>query len=188
MRRVVLDRLSVGGLGVVAAMHLLFVLTGLADPSPSMALSGIGFVGAIVCAWGLWAAPARPPLGALAGGIALLLGVRATYLFRGLGDVGLDDLGGFLAVGGFLLALVHAVLWAIRPTHGAAARMAGLRLGLGITAAGYFASMVTVISSGSLTTMLGLLLGAVGFSLAAPNVHEARNAVGAVEKVDAQRA
>jgi hypothetical protein len=113
---------------------------------------------------------ARPGRVALAAGLLALLATRGFRFAQGLPDVGLDDLGGALSVAGLLVALVHAILWAAGPEGAAEARARGVRLGFGVAAAGWSVTMLLALSFGSLPVVLGMLLGAVGFSLAAPNV------------------
>ena len=172
MRRVVTQGLAAGGLGFVAASYAVFLLAGLGNPV-NVALALPGLVGALACVWGLLSLDARRGRVALAAGLLALLATRGFRFAQGLPGLGLDDVGGLLSVAGLLVALVHAGLWALGPDEAGEARARGLRLGFGVAAVGWFATMLLVLSFGSLPVLLGMLLGAVGFSLAAPNVMSA---------------
>lgn len=172
MRRlgaVVLQGLAAAGLGFVAASYAVFLLA--ANGSPvNVVLSLLGLGGALACVWGLLALERLPGRVALAAGLLLLLATRGFRFAQGFPGVGLDDVGGALSVAGLLLALVHAALWAALPDAGSEARARGVRIGFGVAALGWFATMLLSLSFGSLPVVLGMLLGAIGFSLAAPNV------------------
>lgn len=169
MRRVVTQGLAAGGLGLVAASYAVLLLAGLGSPV-NLVLAVVGLAGALACAWGLLALDRRPGRAALAAGLLALLATRGFRFAQGLPDVGLDDVGGALSVGGLLLALVHAALWAAGSGDPSGARARGVRLGFGVAALGWSATMLLVLSFGSLPVILGMLMGAVGFSLAAPHV------------------
>lgn len=166
---VVLKGLAATGLGFVAASYAVFLLAGLGSPV-SLALSVPGLLGGLACVWGILALERRSGRIALAAGLLAILGTRGVRFAQGLPDVGIDDLGGALSVLGLLLALVHATLWAVGPEDAGETRARGVRLGFGIAAVGWSVTMLLALSFGSLPVVLGMLLGAVGFSLAAPNV------------------
>lgn len=163
-------RLDVVGLAFVAAMHALFALLA-ADHGPlDMVLAVLGLAGILAAAWGLATAPRRAGLIALATGLGLLATVRGTHL--GLDVATAPTL--VSANGGLLtLALASAALsagrWAWRP-HDAETRSTTLRAAFALAAATTTLDMMMSLSSGDLGFTFGLLLGAVGYALAAPNV------------------
>lgn len=163
-------RLDLLGIAFVAAMHALFVVLSLAAPPAHLAISVVALLGAGAAAWGLGHSGERAGLAALAGGLATLAAARGAWL--GL-DAGASS--SLVMANGAMLTLalagaaIAAALWAWRP-HEAASRGGALRAAFAVAAASCALDMMMALGSGDLTFVLALLLGAVGYSLAAPHV------------------
>ena len=162
---VVARRLAAVGLLLVSTMHAILLASAIPHPTWS-AVNALGLAGAVAGTVGLWRLDARWGLGALAGGLALMLGARVVVLATpGAGIV----VAAFMAVG-LAVALVAVALWAWNPAREPDARAVLARRGLAIVGVGAFANMLQAISTRPLSSILALALGATGWALVAPNV------------------
>ena len=154
--------LAAVGMGLAAAMPMVFFATGFERGGLYLALQLVAALATVAAAWGVL----RGSMGVVAGGLAWNGLNRVLHSVLDLTRLA-PALNWSLALA-WLLAAGYAVAVALRPTDG---RVAGLRLSLWLLAAAYFVATVTAVSGGRLPGMVGLLLGCVGISLVAPNLH-----------------
>lgn len=160
-----LRSLATFGLSLSAAMQAIFFLTGLGRGGLYLAVQLVAVLFSGTAAWGV-AAGGRAGAWALGAGLAGNAVVRAVSMAAGLSRlptwVNVWILVAYAAAG--LFALLHAA----RPARSLApVRGAAWALGFG-----WFVAAGNAMSGGRLWALLALMLGSVGFLLAAPNLGE----------------
>lgn len=154
--------LAATGMGLAALMPLTFFVIGFDRGGVYLALQLLGAVAFAVAAWGLLR-------GGGDGALALALALGWTALSRLLHVLlDLTRLPPLVTLGlivTWTAAAIFAGLLAARPT---AKRAAGLRASLWAASFALFLAAFTALSHGRLAGLLGLTLGFVGVSLAAP--------------------
>lgn len=155
-------RLAALGLGVTMGMPLVFFATGFERGPLYLALQVLAAAFSAVATWGVL----RGSMAAVAVGFGGNALNRLLHVVLGLSRLPPTLNWGLVAL--WALAAAFAVALAMRPTEG---RASGLRGATWLLAVGYFLAAFVALSGGRLPGVVGLMLGCVGLSLAAPNLH-----------------
>lgn len=161
-------RLAAFGMGLVALMQLVFVVTGGDRGATYVGINAVAFAATAFMAWGLAQPRSAGLLAGIGGGFALLALVRVVNVVLDLTRIAFPI--SMLMFAGWALTAVAFVLWAAdarRP------RDALARAGLYLTGAAYFLAAMTSLSR--LTPLLAITAGTVGLLIAAPNVTASRD-------------
>lgn len=152
----------VAGLGLVALMQLVFLLTAGDRPTPYAEVQALSLVATLAAAYGASRLGERPGMTIMAAGLGVNALMRVVQFVFGLSR--LPMLVGLAFLAGFALASFLCATWSSAPE----AQARRLRFAFWLLALAHFVAMLVALSR--FNAALGLALGAAGFALAAPNV------------------
>lgn len=155
-------RIAAAGLGLVALMQTVFVVTGGSRGPLYVAVNALGIALAATAVAGAWRFPAAMGLRLL--GIAFAGQAVLRLLNVVLELTRLPFWESAIMLTGWAIAGASALAWSFEPAR----PRAGLRAGLYVVGAAYFAALLTTLGSGYLPAIFALLVGTIGVLLAAP--------------------